>query len=142
MNTPFHLILFKTFSAQRNAIRPYMAEAGLSPGQPKILTYLSLHNNCIQKDLAKACDIEPATVSSLLNVMEENGLIKRLAIKENKRAFCISITDKGLEAHKKIEGFFQQIEAASLSGFSEEEINLFKTYLCRMYKNLTSQIID
>ena len=86
MNTPFHLMILKAFSAQRNTIRPRMAGLGLSPGQPKILNILTMRGECLQKDLAEACDIEPATVSKLLNNMEENHLITRGTVPGNKRA--------------------------------------------------------
>jgi DNA-binding MarR family transcriptional regulator len=61
-----------------------MTKIGLSPGQPKILTYVSEHNCCMQKEIAIALDIEPATVSQLLNNMAQNGLIKRSAPAERK----------------------------------------------------------
>lgn len=54
MKTPFHLIILKAFHAQRNQVRPYMAELGLSPGQPKILGFLTLRDRCMQKELAGA----------------------------------------------------------------------------------------
>lgn len=77
MDTPFTIVMYRTFHAQRNAIRPGMADIGLSPGQPKILHYLLNHDGCMQRELADACDIEPATVSRLLDKMEEDGLVRR-----------------------------------------------------------------
>ena len=56
---------------------PYSTQEGLSPGQPKILSYLIQHNQCRQKDLATYYNIEPATVSRLLANMEEKGLVQR-----------------------------------------------------------------
>lgn len=56
MDTPFTIVMYRTFHAQRNAIRPGMADIGLSPGQPKILHYLLNHDGCMQRELADACD--------------------------------------------------------------------------------------
>ena len=77
MKIPFNLIVLKTFHAQKNKVRPLMNAIGLSPGQPKVLTFLALHGACLQKDLAAACDIEPATISKLLNLLEEKGYLER-----------------------------------------------------------------
>ena len=139
MNIPFHLILLKAFSAQRNAIRPRMASLGLSPGQPKILNILAMRGKCLQKDLAESCDVEPATVSKLLNNMEENDLIIRNSVPGNKRAIEIAITPKGNCLQKEIALACTQIEEKALKNFSETERENFETYLCRMYHNLTGK---
>jgi len=139
LNTPFHLMILKAFSAQRNTIRPRMADLGLSPGQPKILNILTMRGECLQKDLAEACDIEPATVSKLLNNMEENHLITRGTVPGNKRAVEISITPKGSRLQKEISLACSQVERKALENFSEEERRSFESYLCRMYHNLTGK---
>lgn len=139
MNIPFHLILLKAFSAQRNTIRPQMANLGLSPGQPKILNILAMRGKCLQKDLAESCDVEPATVSKLLNSMEKNDLIARSSVPGNKRAIEIAITPKGTRLQKEITLICAQIEEKALKNFSETERENFETYLCRMYHNLTGK---
>ena len=142
MPIDLHMALVKTFHAQKNKTRPCMMEIGLSCGQPKVLTYLSKHNNCMQKDIAAAFDIEPATVSQILNNMAQSGLIKRSAPLERRRAECISITKKGMEYYKKWQEICKNIEEKSLEGFTQEEKEQFIDYLGRMYKNLTDRNID
>ena len=70
MKVPLYILLFKTFHAQRNKNRMHMDEFNLSPGQPKVLRYISSHNECKLKDIATECDVEPATVSKILNSLE------------------------------------------------------------------------
>ena len=41
MRYAIHTLLARTAHAQRNYLRPYLKEMGLSPGQPKVLRYLS-----------------------------------------------------------------------------------------------------
>ena len=77
MKTPFHLLLIRTYHAQKNRLRPEMAGIGLSPGQPKILNRLMEKDCCMQKELAESCDIQPATVSRMLDTMEQAGLVCR-----------------------------------------------------------------
>lgn len=119
-----------------------MAGLGLSPGQPKILNFLMLHNNCMQKQLAASCDIEAASISKLLNNMESQGLIERRPLEEDKRAVAISITEKGREANESMNQYLNYVNQTSLQGFSEEEAAAFQEYLCRMYYNLTGNRID
>jgi DNA-binding MarR family transcriptional regulator len=142
MNTPLHLVLLKTYYAQRNLVRPAMAEIGLSPGQPKILGYLAGHDRCLQKDLAARCEIEPATVSKLLDGMETAGLVERVAVENDKRATCIAITERGRALQTKAKERFHNIMKQELGGFSEEEAEQFLSYLSRVYYNLTGREID
>lgn len=143
MKTSFHFLLFKTFHAQRNKIRLNMIdEYGLSPGQPKVLRYISNHFDCKLKDIASECDVEPATVSKLLNSLEEMRMLTRQIDKNNKRALQLRITKRGLEALKKWDIHCDEVEELSLDGFSLEEKEQFEGYLSRMYTNLTGKIID
>lgn len=114
-----------------------MADVGLSPGQPKILFYLTQHNDCMQKELAENCDVEPATISRIINNMEENGLIQRNVTKADRRAVTISITQKGRDAYKEWEKIFVEVEKLELEGFTETEKKEFQNYLERIYHNFT-----
>lgn len=137
-----HMSLVKTYHAQKNRTRPGMVQIGLSPGQPKILTYLSRHNHCMQKEIAEALDIEPATVSQVLNNMAQTGLICRSAPAERRRAESISITEKGRNACQKWQRLCSEIDAVSLGGFTPEEREQFCGYLGRMYRNLTGKSLQ
>ncbi len=37
MKVSFYMLLYRAFHAQRKCLRPFMAELGLAPGQPKVL---------------------------------------------------------------------------------------------------------
>ncbi len=142
MSAELHMAVTKTYHAQKNKIRPGMVGIGLSPGQPKILTYLTKNNHCMQKEIATALDIEPATVSQLLNNMAQAGLIQRSALAERKRAESVSITEKGREAYVKWRLLCREIEEISLKGFTGEEQEQFLDYLSRMYQNLTEKVLE
>lgn len=54
------MLLYKTFHAQKNVVRPQTAAVGLSPGQPKVLAYLMRNEMYLQKGAqAQACEISP-----------------------------------------------------------------------------------
>lgn len=143
MILPFNLLILKVFHAQKNRVRPAMAEIGLSPGQPKLLTFLALHGKCLQKELAAACDIEPATISRLLNLLEENGLIARSDCTGDRRAVAVDLTAEGRQLYEnEIRVRIGKINSAALTGFSEAERREFECYLRRMYRNLTGVPLD
>ena len=142
MKTPFYLMVFKTFHAQRNQIRKDMESYELSPGQPKVLRYVLGNENCMLKDIAEACDVECATVSRILTSLEEKEMLIRTIDAKNKRALKLCITEKGKHALQEWNAHCKEVEALSLKGFSEEEQEQFKQFLNRMYHNLSNKTLD
>jgi DNA-binding MarR family transcriptional regulator len=115
---------------------------GLSAGQPKVLRYLLEHPKSLQKDIATNCDIEAATASLIISRMLKAGLIKDEKVQNDKRASCISITEKGQAAYDKWMAYTASLEDIMLKGFSDDEKNSFKYYLMRAYKNLTGKDME
>lgn len=136
VNTAFHPLLIKTFHAYNKQIRPYMTQLGLSEGQPKILCYVRLHDGCLQKDLADWYNIKPATVSRLLNNMEEQGLLRRETPENNRRTTKVYITQKGSEKFEQFIQYRKQVDEIAFEGFSADERTVFMEHLDRMRSNL------
>lgn len=141
MDSLLYLSLTKAYHAQKNRLRPGLPAIGLSPGQPKILKHLLEQDRCMQKELAEECGIQPATVSRLIDNMEQEGLVVRGGTDERRRAACISITGAGRAAFERWRQWCAEVEKESLRDFSEEEKAQFAAYLGRMYHNLTGKTL-
>lgn len=124
-----HAMLQKTLFADIKSLE-------LSLGQPKVLDFLKDHNGAVQKDIAKGCHIEPASLSTILAGMEKNGLITRQMSENNRRNLYVYMTDKGKAICRQITKHFSEIEKKALSGFTQEETENILTYLTKIYKNL------
>lgn len=108
----------------------------LTSGQPKILEYLKEHDGAVQKDIACACQIEPATVTSLLFRMEKNNLVERRMKKGDRRFLCTYLTENGKRAAESVAESFESTECIALNGFSKEEKEKFIYFLEKVNKNL------
>jgi DNA-binding MarR family transcriptional regulator len=108
----------------------------LTLGQPKVLDYLRQNDGAMQKDIAQGCHIEAASLSTILNGMEKNGLITRNIDKYNRRNINIFMTEKGKEICKRIEQEFITIEKKAFYNFSEKEIQKLTEYMIKIYNNL------
>ena len=73
----YHKLMMENHTMFSRKVFERLSDRCLSVGQPKVLEYLYFNDGAIQKDIAEACMIEPATVTSLLSRMEKGGLIKR-----------------------------------------------------------------
>ena len=114
---------------------------GLSSGQPKILEYLYEHDGSVQKDIAQACKIEPATVTSLLSRMEKSEIIERKMQNNNRRFWYVYLTEKGREEAVYVKKAFDTVKEIALKDFTNKEKELFIEYLKRVNKNLKEELI-
>lgn len=136
MKKPFHLMIFRVYQSHRNHLRPRIREIGLSSGQPKILLYVRDHRNCRLKDVARHCEIKPATTSRIIDKLVEDGYVTKTLTCDDRRAMCLCITRAGEAALEKWVRCCVFVEEEMLRNFSEEERRQFYHYLDRAYENL------
>lgn len=136
MKYTLHYLLMADHGMVQKKLFAKIKDLGLSMGQPKVLDYLKDRDGAVQKDIAKGCHIEPASLSTILGGMEKKGLIIRRMQEDNRRNLKVYLTDRGRELGAEITKNFSEIEEAALAGFSEEEAEKLQSYLTRIYKNL------
>lgn len=136
MDFSFHYLLMANHIMFQKALFHNIKELDLTLGQPKVLDYLGQNDGAMQKEIAQGCHIEPASLSTILNGMEKNGLITRNMNKQNRRNIHIFMTEKGKTIYKQIQQEFISIEKKAFHDFSEEQTEQFKQYMIKIYKNL------
>ena len=121
-----YMLLYRAFHAQRKRLRPYMAQIGLAPGQPKILRYVLNHEGCMQKEAAESCDIEPATISRMIDTLEKGGLVRRVIPENNRRAGSLYLTEKGEESYRLWEPTARKLRRKCWSAFPRGRRNRWR----------------
>lgn len=132
----FHHLLMKAHTSLHKKVMADAAVCSLTAGQPKILEYLAEVGLADQKTIAEHCEIEPATVGSILTRMEGAGLVERRRMEGNRRSVVVSLTLSGEAAAQNTQKIFEKNEAAALSGFTEAEKEALCSLLERVYRNL------
>lgn len=98
-DSPFlanHLItLIKTHDFYIN--KHIKNETEILPSQYYMLLFLYYEMGTNQSDIAKACLMDRSGVSRAFKDFEEKGLITREIDENNKRAYKITLTEKGIE---------------------------------------------
>ena len=98
-DSPFlvnHLIsLIKTHDFYMN--KHIKSETEILPSQYYMLLFLYYEMGTNQSDIAKACLMDRSGVSRAFKDFEEKGLIIREVDEDNKRAYKITLTKKGIE---------------------------------------------
>ena len=131
-----HYLLMKTHTILNRRILTQAGRIGLTAGQPKVLEFLSQHGEADQKTIASYCEIEPATVGSILQRMERAGLVVRRQKEGNRRSLFVSLTPKGAQAAGEMAAVFQQVEGNAVRALSKEELEHLKILLDRLWKTM------
>ena len=140
MEQSFHYLLMADQAVFQKRLLNALKKASLTAGQPKVLDYLNDHDGAGKKEIAAACHIEPATLTSVLNRMEEKGMIERRMRNGNRRSLYVFLTEKGKELSDVVEREFDRAEEQALAGFSPEEREECRRMLRRICENLTENV--
>lgn len=136
MQETLHYLLMSDHLMIQKALVSSVKDTGLTPGQPKILDYLLHHDGAIQKEIAVFCHIEPASLTVLLNGMENKGYIERKNVGSNRRSLHVYLTETGRKYADRLNQEFARIEAEALEGFTKAETQQLQELLGRVYENM------
>lgn len=103
-----------------------------------IIGYLAEHNNedIFQRDLEEKFSVRRSTMSNIICLMEEKGLLTRAPVQQDARLKKLSLTERGWEIHNIMEELIGHTEDKLTHGFTEEEKELLSDFLERMKHNL------
>ena len=96
--------------------------------------------NLNRKYLEDVMELKGPSVTSLLNSLEKNGFILRLATKEDGRARQIIVTEKGKQLVDEMEEVFEATEQKLLNGMTKTEKTELKRLLMMVYENISKEI--
>ena len=136
MSNSLHYLMMANQMLVQKALMERVKESGLTIGQPKVLDYLKDHDGSSQKDIARACFIEAGSLTTILNGMEEKGLIERRTLNGNRRSYQIFMTDEGKKKQQMIDEAFAAIEENAVSDISDEEYSQFMSVYQKLYNSL------
>lgn len=136
MQETLHYLLMSDHQMIQKALVSSVKDTGLTPGQPKVLDYLLHHNGAIQKEIAISCHIEPASLTAILNGMENKGYIERKSLNNNRRSLHVYLTETGKKYADRLNLEFARIEAEALRGFDEADTQKIYDLLSRISQNM------
>ena len=117
----YHQLMLENQQLLARKLLERVAEEGLSSGQPKVLEFLLEHDGCMQKEIAHACSVEAASVTSLLNKMERDGLVQRKIPQDNRRVSQVWLTEAGRQKAQMVRDTFTKLEEKLFQGFTSRE---------------------
>ncbi|MGW1979461.1 MarR family winged helix-turn-helix transcriptional regulator [Streptomyces sp. NPDC001889] len=120
----------------RGLMSAKLASLGLYAGQDVFLSKLWEEDGLTQSQLTDRLQVEPPTVSKMLNRMERSGLLQRRRDDRDGRVSRVYLTDRGRAAQEAVEGYWRELDALMGAGTSAAEREGLHRVVERMRANL------
>lgn len=104
--------------------------------QGRILYVLWEHEKLSITEIGRLTSLAKTTLTSMLDRMENSGLVERVPDKENRRQIFIVITEKAKGYRELYDDVSEQMNQLFYQGFTEAEITDFEKTLKRIINNL------
>ncbi len=116
-----------------------LAEKGIDAfngAQGRILYVLWQRDGVPIKTVSETCGLAITSLTTMLERMERQGLIRRETDSRDKRKTLLFLTEKAKELQTEYEAVSDQMSAMYYKDFTDDEIRRFEDYLRRIQANL------
>jgi DNA-binding MarR family transcriptional regulator len=108
----------------------------ITAAQGRVMFPLWQNDNLSFQALKKKTMLSKATLSYMLDKLEDTGHIERVRSEEDKRTIYIKLTRKNKELQDKFVKVSIEMSNLFYEGFSEEAIDMLESYLRQILDNL------
>lgn len=127
--------------AFQRALNEEMAPHGVTFRQAQVLGWLALEGQLAQNELAAKMMIEPPTLVGILDRMERDGWISRIACPSDRRKKIIVVNQAAEKVWSKIVGCAMRVRARAIEGLSAEEVATLKRLVLCVQHNLSDPAV-
>lgn len=110
----------------------------ISPAQGRILFVLWQKEGITIQELANKTSLGKSTLTSMLDRLEQNGFVKRVPSRDDRRAILIKLTEKDRECRDLYTKITREMTGLFYKGFTAKEIGAFENNLQRILDNLNA----
>lgn len=125
----------ETAHALRKAFDRRAAGMGVTRAQWKVLFRLTRQPGLRQIELADLLDIEPITLSRIVDRLEEAGLVERVADPADRRAWRLHVTASAQPLVEKLRAVADEMISEAFAGIDPAEIEITRKVLARAREN-------
>lgn len=128
-------LLAQFAQAYRSLSGVLMDQIKLHRSQAMVLCKLFHADGITQSEITQQLSVQGATVTDMLQRMEETGLVSRRRDTDDNRLARVYLTEAGREKESFIMEQFLILESAIFEGFDESERILLRQFLSRALDN-------
>ena len=117
-------------------IHTLLETLGLYRGQPSVLQALWEQEGLMHTELARRLQVQPATITKMLQRMEKAGFVERRPDPDDQRVSRVYLTDAGRAVRADVQQVWRQLEEEAFAGFTLEERVLLRRFFLQVRENL------
>jgi|SRR5689334_3544399 len=125
----------ETAHALRKAFDRRAVGLGVTRAQWKVLFRLTRQPGLRQIELAEMLEIEPITLSRIVDRLEESHLVERRPDPSDRRAWRLHVTAQAQPLIAKLRGVADDLAADAFEGIDQQDIETARRVLSRIREN-------
>ncbi|MFD5700051.1 MarR family winged helix-turn-helix transcriptional regulator [Streptomyces lasiicapitis] len=139
---PVSMTISRVARLHRIAAGKLLKGLGLYPGQEFVMMHLWDAGPVRQSDLIKAVDLDPSTVTKMLQRLEQAGHVRRRPDPDDRRAVLVEATDASCGLLTEVRRSWGELEDHTLAGLDLDERAELARLLARVETNLCVETAD
>jgi DNA-binding MarR family transcriptional regulator len=133
-------LLSQISQAYRTLSDAFMDQIGMHRAQATLLCRLFVNDGMTQSELGEQLAVQGATITNILQRMEEAGFVRRQRDSEDNRLVRVYLTEAGRRKERAITEQFLKLESAVFEGISEKDRVRMRALLQQMLHNMTVKL--
>ncbi len=129
-------LLAQVCHLHHSRVRKLLEATGLYRGQPLVLRALWEQEGLTHTDLAQRLRVTPATITKMLQRMENAGFVMSRPDAEDQRVSRVYLTEAGRAIQAEVEAVLQTMEQETFDGFTPKERVVLRRFLLHIRENL------
>jgi DNA-binding MarR family transcriptional regulator len=126
----------ETAHAMRKAFDRRAVGLGVTRAQWKALFKLTRSPGLRQVELADMLEIEPITLSRIIDRLEDSGLVERVSVPADRRAWRLQVTEQAQPLIAKLKAIGAELVAEALTGIDPSDVEITRQVLARVRENV------
>ncbi|MGP7818793.1 MarR family winged helix-turn-helix transcriptional regulator [Niallia sp. 01092] len=132
----YGFLLGKVLQQMENKFADTLTPFNIDARQYGVLLFIKENPYSSQKLISEKLRIDRTTMVSHVDHLETLGFVERTKNPNDRRAYSLIITEKGNSVLESCWGFLTSIESSVLSPLNEEEKQLLKDILIKIWSSL------
>ena len=115
-------------------------QLGITRAQWAVMSRLERHEGLKQSELADILDLQPITLTRLLDRLSDNALIERRDDPDDRRAYRLYLTPAARPLLQRLAGLSEELMATALAGVDRGSVATMQSKLSVVKENLRQAI--
>lgn len=130
-------LLAQVSQAYRCLFDAFMDKIGLHRAQSAVLCRLYAQDGMTQSEIASELAVQGATITNMLQRMEETGLVRRCRDEADNRVVRVYLTELGREKKRALITQLEAFEEAIFADISPADDEVLRGLLCQILHNMS-----